>query len=101
SAAISLIDREPFPCQVGASWDWNKVVRADYTDILYMEKALEAKKIWRSDPLFKPFYHESGMIWISDTNFARTVVDNYRCLKAEEEFQLFIPKEARKLYNGM
>jgi glycine/D-amino acid oxidase-like deaminating enzyme len=29
SATVSVIDREPFPCQVGALWNWNKVVRAD------------------------------------------------------------------------
>lgn len=96
-----LIDREPFPCQVGASWDWNKVVRADYTDIFYMKLALEAKEVWRTDPLFTQWYHEDGMYWISDTALAQTVADLYTPLQASEDFELLDAAGAKGLYNGM
>ena len=101
TASIALVDREPFPCQVGASWDWNKVVRADYTDILYMKLALEAKYVWRSDPLYGEWYHQDGMYWISDTDLAQTVVEHYKLLEADEEYELVPTHEARRLYGGM
>jgi sarcosine oxidase / L-pipecolate oxidase len=101
TATVSLVDRAPFPSQVAASWDLNKVVRADYTDIVYVEKVLEAKKKWRGDPLFSPYYHESGLVYIAAGDFARTVVDNYKRLGAEEDVQLVAPDEAKELYGGM
>jgi sarcosine oxidase/L-pipecolate oxidase len=101
AAKVTIIDREPFPCRLAASWDWNKVVRADYTDLLYMKLALEAKESWSNDALFNQFYHRSGMFWISDTNLARTVIDNYKKLDAKEEFELLGVKEAKKRFGGM
>jgi len=98
---IYLVDREPYPSRVAASWDWNKVVRAEYTDIVYMELALEAKQTWATDPLFKPFYHESGILWISDGNFAQTVAENYKILNATEELRVICPNEAKSLYDGL
>jgi sarcosine oxidase/L-pipecolate oxidase len=62
-STVTLVDRA-FPYQGAASWDWSKVVRADYPNIFYMEKALDAMKIWRTDPLYCQFYHESGLIWV-------------------------------------
>jgi sarcosine oxidase/L-pipecolate oxidase len=101
SASVTLVDRTPFPSQVGASWDWNKVVRADYTSILYMEKALEAKKSWRHDPLLKDFYHESGIVWLRDTDLNPRIVDNYEKLKADEQYRMSSPEELKRLYDGI
>ncbi len=41
NATITLIDRDAFsaPFRVAASWDWNKVVRADYREILVVENS--------------------------------------------------------------
>jgi sarcosine oxidase/L-pipecolate oxidase len=52
---VRIVDREPFPCQLAASWDWNKIIRAEYNDIFYMKLALEAKDLWENDPLYSPF----------------------------------------------
>lgn len=62
SAYILLIDQTPFPCENGASWDLSKAIRADYGNILYMEKALEALDLWKSNPLFKPFHHKTTLM---------------------------------------
>ena len=67
-ANITLIDRDAVDAEtrVAASWDWNKVVRADYADPEYCRLALEAKKIWSGDdPLWNRHYHQSGIYWIS------------------------------------
>jgi sarcosine oxidase / L-pipecolate oxidase len=100
-ARVILIDRTPFPSQVGASWDWNKVIRADYTSILYMEKALEAMQAWRHDPLFKEFYHESGLVWLDDMGLPQKIIDNYEKLKADEKYRMSHPEELKRLYDGL
>jgi sarcosine oxidase/L-pipecolate oxidase len=99
-ASISLVDRLLYPCPLAASWDWNKVVRADYGDIFYMEKALEAMQFWRTDPLYKPFYHESGYVKIDDTDLGRRMIENYKQLKSDISPELIEPEELKKRYNG-
>jgi sarcosine oxidase/L-pipecolate oxidase len=61
-ALITIVDRA-IPHRFTASWDWSKIIRADYADLLYVKLALEAKKLWREDPLYNEFYHETGLMW--------------------------------------
>lgn len=102
-ASVTLVDRDAFDAtsRVAASWDWNKVVRADYGDIKYCELALEAQDVWRTDPLWKPFFHESGIYWISHTQFAQKVIDNYLKLGREADLYSLPVNEARKLHGGI
>ena len=46
NASITIVDRDAYDAdsQVAASWDWNKVVRADYDDILYCRLGIEAQR---------------------------------------------------------
>ncbi|KAH8810703.1 sarcosine oxidase-like protein [Xylogone sp. PMI_703] len=99
-SAITLVDRTPYPCPLAASWDWNKVVRADYGDIFYMEKALEAIQLWRTDPLFKPFYHESGLINIDNTGLGKQMIENYQELKTGVVPELISVPEFKTRYEG-
>jgi glycine/D-amino acid oxidase-like deaminating enzyme len=102
-ASVTLVDRDAFDAasRVAASWDWNKVVRADYADIKYCELALEAQDIWRTDPLWKPFFHESGIYWISRTQFSQIVIDNYAKLGRHADLYSLPVEEAAKLYGGI
>lgn len=102
-SSITLIDRNAYdaPTRVAASWDWNKVVRADYRDIFYTKMALEAQDVWRSDPLWRPFYHESGIYWISETGFGRQVLDNFERLGVKAELYSYPVEEARKQNDGV
>ncbi|KAL1860648.1 hypothetical protein VTK73DRAFT_7222 [Phialemonium thermophilum] len=102
-ADVTLVDRDAHdaPTRVAASWDWNKVVRADYADILYTKLALEAQALWRTDPIWKPFYHESGVVWISRTSFAKDVVANHAALGAGAKLGAYPVEEARKMYGGL
>ncbi|TDZ29850.1 L-pipecolate oxidase [Colletotrichum spinosum] len=102
-AKITLVDRNAYDAatRVAASWDWNKVVRADYADIEYMRLALEAKQSWASDPLWKAYYHESGVYWVSTTDFSRTVQDNYRRLGVDSGLYGLSVEEARREYGGI
>jgi glycine/D-amino acid oxidase-like deaminating enzyme len=103
TASITLIDRDPFyaPFRVAASWDWNKVVRADYRDILYIKLGLEAQLLWRTDPVWQPFYHQSGVMWISPTAFAEQVLKNFAEMGVEADIRAYSVEEARALYGGL
>ena len=102
-ASVTIVDRDAFdaPSRVAASWDWNKVMRADYDDIVYCELALEAQDIFRTDALWKPYFHETGVYWICRGNHAQNVVDNYRKLGRKADISAVPIAEARKLYGGL
>ncbi|KAI8165548.1 L-pipecolate oxidase [Colletotrichum sp. SAR 10_70] len=102
-ARITLVDRNAAaaPIRVAASWDWNKVVRADYADIEYMRLALEAKQLWASDPLWAPFYHESGASWVSPSDFSQVVRENYKILGVESGLEALSVEQARKEFGGV
>lgn len=100
-ANVVLIDRGPFPHEAGASWDWNKVVRADYTSLVYMELAIEALEAWRTDPLYNTYYHESGLIWADPTDRPKTILENYRKLNSNEKYRMSNPEETKKLWGGI
>ncbi|KPM41237.1 hypothetical protein AK830_g5306 [Neonectria ditissima] len=103
NANITLVDRNAFdaPTKVAASWDWNKVVRSDYKDIGYTSMGLEARDVWLNDPLWSPFYHESGIYWISATGFARQVLENFKRLGVKADLYSLGVEEARKQFGGI
>jgi len=108
SASITLIDRDAYtaPIRVAASWDWNKVIRSDYTDIVYTRLALEAQALWRDDPLFKGYYHESGVVWISagekgvGESFGERAVRNFEELGVKQDVKRVGVEEAKGLWGG-
>ncbi|KAI4647189.1 uncharacterized protein J4E79_010340 [Alternaria viburni] len=99
-AHIQLVDRTQYSCPLAASWDWNKVVRADYGDIFYMEKALEAIQLWRDDPLFSRFYYQSGMINIDNTELGKEMLQNYEKLGVKVDAEMASPERFKKMYGS-
>lgn len=89
-ACVNLVDRTPFPCKSGASWDWNKVARSDYENLFYMQLGLEALHQWKTNPLFKPYYHESGVVWMGSQRkgLGKDVIENYKTLQAEVDCEI-------------
>lgn len=102
-ASVTIVDRDAFDAEsrVAASWDWNKVVRADYDDIVYCQLALEAQDIFESDPLWKPYFHQTGIYWICRSDYAQDVVNNYKRLGRKADLAAVPVEEARKLYGGL
>ncbi|CAM1506047.1 Fc.00g056880.m01.CDS01 [Cosmosporella sp. VM-42] len=102
-ALVTLVDRDAFDAdnRVAASWDWNKVVRADYDDIVYCQLALEAQDIFKSDPLWTPYFHETGVYWMCRSDYAQDVIDNYKKLGRKADITAVPVEEARKMYGGL
>lgn len=98
SATITLIDRSPYPCPLAASYDYNKIVRADYGDKFYMSLALKSQHEWRTNPLYKPFFHESGMVNIEGTGLGRRMIQNFKDLGVKSKAEVVGPEELRKRY---
>lgn len=103
SASIMLVDRDAFDAEsrVAASWDWNKVVRADYDDIVYCRLGLEAQDIFKSDPLWKPYFHETGIFWTCRSDYATDVIENYKKLGRKADLSAVPVEAARELYGGL
>ncbi|KAL9108761.1 MAG: hypothetical protein Q9227_006557 [Pyrenula ochraceoflavens] len=99
---ITLVDRAPFPSPHGASWDINKVVRADYASMFYTKLGLQTLKAWRTNPLFKPFYHQSGMITIfpSKSNIAEDMLRNFKESGEHYEAELISVERCKEMFNG-
>lgn len=88
-ASITIVDNNAFPpppassancAPLGASYDINKIVRADYSVPFYMDLAYEAIDVWSSSPLLKPFYHQTGWIMLDGrgSDLAERVRKNFR-----------------------
>jgi len=103
TASVTIVDRDAYDAssRVAASWDWNKVVRADYDDLVYCKMGLESQDIFLSDPLWKPFFHQTGIYWMCRDEYADKVVDNYKKLGRKADLRAVPVKEARKLYGGL
>jgi hypothetical protein len=103
TASVTIVDRDAYDAntRVAASWDWNKVVRADYDDFVYCKMAVEAQDIFKSDPLWKPYFHETGIYWMCRTDYAQDVIKNYQKLGRKADLRAVPIEEARKLYSGL
>lgn len=103
NASITLVDRDAYDAEsrVAASWDWNKVVRADYDDKVYCRLALEAQDIFKNDPLWQPHFHQTGVYWNCRSDYAQNVIANHKELGRNDDIIALPVAEARKLYGGI
>ncbi|CAG8088259.1 unnamed protein product [Penicillium salamii] len=102
-ASITLVDRDAYDAEsrVAASWDWNKVVRADYDDKVYCRLALESQEIFKSDPLWQPHFHQTGVYWTCRSDYAQNVITNHKELGRHDDIIALPVAEARKMYGGV
>jgi glycine/D-amino acid oxidase-like deaminating enzyme len=103
NASVTLVDRDAYDAEsrVAASWDWNKVVRADYDDKIYCRLALEAQDIFKSDPLWQPYFHQTGVYWTCRSDYAQNVINHHKELGRNDDIIALPVSEARKLYGGL
>lgn len=100
-AEVTLLDRTPFPDPLAAAHDLNKIVRSDYDDIFYMKLAIEAMQAWKDDPIYSPWYHQTGMLWAGSQKMSHQVIENYDSLAVDHEAVLLEPEEARSRFDGI
>ncbi|KAH8655662.1 hypothetical protein BX600DRAFT_482998 [Xylariales sp. PMI_506] len=100
SGKVMLIDRGLFPYEAGASWDCNKAVRADYTNLLYMRLALEALEYWTSDPLYSLSFHRSGIVWL-DNHGLQQMAENYAALNSSTNYRGLSPGDVKSRWRGI
>lgn len=100
---ITLIDRLPYPCPIAASHDINKIVRSDYGDIFYCALGLKTLEKWRTEPLFKKWYHQSGLLKATDhaTDLVEKIFSNYKKLGVNVGAELLNPNELKTRFGGI
>lgn len=78
--AVTVLERsaDGYHSPDAASNDVNKIIRADYSDEHYRDLAKATISTWRRDPLFSPFYHETGlMLWSGEDTSSSLLQKNY------------------------
>ncbi|KAH7126005.1 putative sarcosine oxidase [Dactylonectria macrodidyma] len=59
---ITVLDVYPIPSSQSAGFDLNKIMSIRLRNKPDLQLSLEALEMWKSDTLFKPFFHNVGMI---------------------------------------
>ncbi|EXV05896.1 FAD dependent oxidoreductase [Metarhizium robertsii] len=97
---VTLVDTTNFPNPRAASHDINKIVRDDYPDKLYMQMLKKAMPMWRNHDLYKPWYHEVGMLRADPSNFGEQSIASYKEMGIENKAHFLTVKEVRQRWNG-
>jgi sarcosine oxidase / L-pipecolate oxidase len=102
-AEIVLVDRNPFPSLQAAAHDLNKIIRSEYEDPMDMQLALEAMDIWRTDTVYKPYFHQTGILFAGIEGPGQDIVDGYERLlgKGNSPAVLLDPKDAQPRFDGV
>ncbi|KAM3503078.1 hypothetical protein MY10362_004435 [Beauveria mimosiformis] len=98
---VTLLDTAAWPSPRAASHDINKIVRDDYPDMLYMRMMAKAMPMWRSNGLYKPFYHQTGMLRADPSSFGEESIAAYKQLDIDSECEMLPVDEVRKRWNGV
>ena len=59
---ITVLDVYPIPSAQSAGYDLNKIMSIRLRNGPDLQLSLEALDMWKNDPLFKPFFHNVGMV---------------------------------------
>ncbi|KAJ5161708.1 sarcosine oxidase [Penicillium capsulatum] len=59
---ITVLDTYPIPSEQSAGFDLNKIMSIRLRNKPDLQLSLEALDAWKNDELFKPFFHNVGMI---------------------------------------
>lgn len=102
---ITIVDRCPVPSNPAASTDLNKIVRADYSNPLYMDLGFEAITAWKSLPFLKDagVYHQTGWIMMDEkeSDLAERITKNFRDSRREGGIADLTEEEVRTRWGGV
>ncbi|KAK8147721.1 hypothetical protein G3M48_001144 [Beauveria asiatica] len=98
---VSLVDIVQYPSPRAASYDINKIVRDDYPDELYMRMMLKAMPLWRNDPLYRPWYYETGLLRSGPSSLWEDSIESYELCGINNACEILPVKEGvdKVLYN--
>ncbi|RAH86165.1 FAD/NAD(P)-binding domain-containing protein [Aspergillus japonicus CBS 114.51] len=102
---VLLLDRSPAPPSPAASTDINKIIRADYSNPLYMTLGFEALDAWNSLPSFRAagVHHPSGWICMDekDSDTAIRVRQNFHRAGRDDCVVDMTEAEVRESWGGL
>ena len=64
-ARVVALDAFPVPSPLSAANDYNKIIRIEYPDPLYMKLAVDALAKWETDPLYSKNFYKVGRLTLS------------------------------------
>ncbi|PLB49367.1 FAD/NAD(P)-binding domain-containing protein [Aspergillus steynii IBT 23096] len=100
---ITLLDRAAAPSSVAASTDINKIIRADYSNPLYMDLGFEAIEAWKNLPFFRDagVYHQSGWIAMDEkhSDVPTRIRENFRASGREDVIEDLTEEEVRRRWS--
>jgi len=59
---ITVLDVYPIPSLQSAGYDLNKIMSIRLRNAVDLQLSLESLRMWKNDELFKPFFHNVGMV---------------------------------------
>lgn len=92
---VHLIDKFEPPSPWSAANDFNKIIRCEYNNPIYLKLSVEALHLWRSDPLYKKSYNECGRILVTPLShknrikFEREGIEMLKSIGEGNEYIIF------------
>jgi len=100
---VTLIDPYAVPSPLSAGNDVNKILQTSSDSDFYAKLGMEALSAWRSDPVFSPALHETGIIYAALNEKERASIDHrYEYLKrrGDNVKRLNNPQDYAAVING-
>ncbi|SGZ58966.1 CIC11C00000003092 [Sungouiella intermedia] len=92
---VTAIDAYPVPSPWSAANDYNKIIRTEYSELMYTKMSIEALDLWRSSPMFKDTFNECGRVmltpksYISRKEFEQVGIDNLKRVGVGKKIEIF------------
>lgn len=77
---VTAMDVYPCPSEWSAGNDLNKIVRTEYEDAFYSDLAAQAVVAWKTDPLYREHFHETG--WVVSSSRGPAKMDKWKLRSA-------------------
>ncbi|GME70568.1 unnamed protein product [Ambrosiozyma monospora] len=81
---LTILDPYPIPSPLAAGNDVNKIFQLKVESHFYSDLAAESFKKWTTDEVYKPAFHDTGIVYAGHSEEAiESVLQRYEELKAE------------------
>ncbi|ODV84876.1 hypothetical protein CANARDRAFT_199893 [[Candida] arabinofermentans NRRL YB-2248] len=96
------LDVSEIPGEYAAAFDLNKIIRIEYASMFYTKLSCEALELWKTDPIYSPYYVKSGRLVLAPfkaenqgrAEYDRLSRENLNALGVHQEvYTLNTPKE--------